>query len=51
MDLFAGLEDFEEDSFVLFTHRCGCAFGPLEAVSGAVAAGEFGEFDGGKGGG
>ena len=47
MHLFAGFEDLEEDGFVLSTHLCGCAFGPLESVSGAVAAGEFGEFDGG----
>lgn len=49
VDLFAGLEDFEEDGFVLSTHACGGAFGPLEAVGGAVAAGEFREFDGGEG--
>ena len=47
MDLFAGLEDFEEDGFVFSTHACCGASGPLEAVRGAVAAGEFGEFDGG----
>ena len=50
MDLFAGLEDFEEDCFVFSTQGGGGAFGPLEAVGGAVAAGEFGEFDGGGGG-
>ena len=47
MDLFAGFKDLEEYGFVLSAHLCGCAFGPLGSVCGAVAAGELGEFDGG----